>query len=49
MGIVYKKGFGVYCDLPIKDSGAFSLKILKIRSKNVGFSPLKHPKFSSKE
>lgn len=49
MVIIYKKGFGVYWDLPIKDSGVFLLSILKIRSKNVGFSPLKHPKFISKE
>lgn len=33
MGIIYQKGFGVNWDLPIKDSGALLLNIIKIRSK----------------
>lgn len=49
MGIIYKKGFGVYWDLSSKDSGALPLNIIKIRRKNVGFGLLKHPKFISKE
>lgn len=30
MGIIYQKGFGVYWDLPINDSGALLMNMIKI-------------------